>query len=58
MNKADKVLEKNLRKHGCNNIVIVQPEVYNAVIDAINEAYNEGIQEGGMLAANDILSSR
>ena len=56
MTKAEKVLEKNLRKCGCNNMVIVQPEVYKAVIAAINEAHNDGMEEGARLAANNILS--
>lgn len=37
---AEQILEKNLHNNGCYNMVIVQQEVYDSVIDAINEALN------------------
>lgn len=38
MTEAEEILKRNLRKNGCFNVTIVQQEIYQAVIDAINEA--------------------
>jgi len=40
---AEEILEKNLHKNGCYNTVIVQQEVYQSVIDAINEALEKRV---------------
>lgn len=41
MKKAEEILERNLRNKGCYNVYIVQQEIYEAVLDSINEALNQ-----------------
>lgn len=44
MSEAEKILERNMHINGCFNVVIVQPEIYKAVIDAINEALSRPVK--------------
>lgn len=46
MSQAEAILEKNLRLNGCFNVTIVQQEIYQSVIDAINEALRTPVKQG------------